>query len=481
MLGRQQNGYILNGLSILLPRDFVPYKSQTSMSIVPCGATMDKGIEGKVFTMQQRNYSRDLYLVEKDTVMNAHVQAIREEKEDIGFYARVPRIVRTGYKELSHAEKWLYTCLRDLCGEAGECWRSLRALAKETGISIASLSSMIPHLAQVGLIDAMKKSTWFIKIKNIWQANKEYCSKNEHSASGCSENEQGVQKMNTDCSENEQGCSNFVTKEDISKKIESEEDNTKKDISSTGVDDAIARKYKEGLLPRNSPLSEWLQEITLMDDAFLAEMEQLLDRNQPAKLSPTYSHVDNDTSSHIVKATRKEAAPPTIEQPHALQDALPQSATSPPAKETRKHGKVKIPPTPEELAFQERCRGIQAAVNEWRGYGLTKQGAIINEHKCIRTLCEKYTDEQIRHIREYLFTTHWRWSKPDNRYTIGACTILEEAGNVIQILKNGTGKTYKPSPDEELVEWQGQMMTVAEADKRGFNGGFGEYVSQQQF
>src|SRR6266487_4869072 len=353
MLGRQQNGYILNGLSILLPRDFVPYKSQTSMSIVPCGATMDKGIEGKVFTMQQRNYSRDLYLVEKDTVMNAHVQAIREEKEDIGFYARVPRIVRTGYKELSHAEKWLYTCLRDLCGEAGECWRSLRALAKETGISIASLSSMIPHLAQVGLIDAMKKSTWFIKIKNIWQANKEYCSKNEHSASGCSENEQGVQKMNADCSENEQGCSNFVTKEDISKKIESEEDNTKKDISSTGVDDAIARKYKEGLLPRNSPLTEWLQDISLLDDAFLAEMEQLLDRNQPPKIStPVIHSVDNDTPSHIVQATRKEAAPP-LEQPHlittkaalqaisATSDGDLDQSTSPPTRETKAKGKSK--------------------------------------------------------------------------------------------------------------------------------------------
>src|SRR6266567_111995 len=259
---------------------------------------------------QQPHLSRGLHLVERNIEMNAQAPAIRvhetQEKEDIGFYARVPRIVRTGYQELSHAEKWLYTCLRDLCGEAGECWRSLRALAKETGISIASLSSMIPHLAQVGLIDAMKKSTWFIKIKNIWQANKEYCSKNEHSASGCSENEQGVQKMNADCSENEQGCSNFVTKEDISKKIESEEDNTKKDISSTGVDDAIARKYKEGLLPRNSPLSEWLQEITLMDDAFLAEMEQLLDRNQPAKIStPVIPSVD--TESHIVKATIEAA------------------------------------------------------------------------------------------------------------------------------------------------------------------------------
>ncbi len=36
------------------------------------------------------------------------------------------------------------------------------------------------------------------------------------------------------------------------------------------------------------------------------------------------------------------------------------------------------------------------------------------------------------------------------------------------------GKTPKV-PDADLVEWQGRMMTVAEADALGFNGGFGAY------
>ena len=498
MLGRQQNGYVLNGLSILLPRDFVPYKSQTSMSIVPCGATMDKGIEGKVFTMQQRNYSRDLYLVEKDTVMNAHVQAIREEKEDIGFYARVPRIVRTGYKELSHAEKWLYTCLRDLCGEAGECWRSLRALAKETGISIASLSSMIPHLAQVGLIDAMKKSTWFIKIKNIWQANKEYCSKNEHSASGCSENEQGVQKMNTDCSENEQGCSNFVTKEDISKKIESEEDNTKKDISSTGVDDAIARKYKEGLLPRNSPLTEWLQDISLLDDAFLAEMEQLLDRNQPAKLStPVIPIVD--TESHIATMpTRKEAAPPP-EQPHlittkaalqavsATSDGDLDQSTSPPTRETKAKGKRKKvmeaqpagPPQkpPDDMAWS--TRKCLAWFTYWRGKPLIGTYKNSQASTCAKGLAENYTEAEVIGARNDM--------ELDAYYvTRGGADICDVANNIHKYLKRRAassktqggyiinGKHYKQLP-YDYCEWQGKIMLKEQANDLGWNGGFERY------
>ncbi|SRR6266581_3171507 len=97
---------------------------------------------------------------------------------------------------------------------------------------------------------------------------------------------------------------------------------------------------------------------------------------------------------------------------------------------------AKPEPTPEEQAFQARCSALQAQINEWRGYPLTTKGPIINEHKAIRTLAEMYTDEQIAKIREYLFNKHWRYSKPDNRYTIGAQIILDEAGNVQQILKH---------------------------------------------
>ena len=222
-----------------------------------------------------------------------------QEKEDIGFYARVPRIVRTGYQELSHAEKWLYTCLRDLCGEAGECWRSLRALAKETGISIASLSSMIPHLAQVGLIDAVKKSTWFIKIVNIWKANREHCSKNEHSASGCSENEQG--------------CSNFVTKEDISKKIESEEDNTKnEDISITIVNADELRPYIDGYEDQTLSLLEFLERETNKRFPDIPPSLPLTAAQEAKLYTPPVEMVcisENDNHSHIAspKATRKKA------------------------------------------------------------------------------------------------------------------------------------------------------------------------------
>lgn len=164
-----------------------------------------------------------------------------EPKVDFGFYAAIPRLVRTGYKTLTHAEKWLYTCLKDLCGEIGTCYRTLRVLALETDFSIASLSTMIRALHEAGLIHAEKKrrsaaptakEVWHITIVDIWQSNGEshptpkkrsaieqQCSNNEQ----CDENVQhvneNVQNLNNNVqhvnehsverSSAEQQCSNF--------------------------------------------------------------------------------------------------------------------------------------------------------------------------------------------------------------------------------------------------------------------------------
>jgi hypothetical protein len=154
----------------------------------------------------------------------------KNPKVEWGFYAVTPRIVRTQYKDLSHAEKWLYTCLRDLCGEKGTCFRSLRALKEETDISIASLSTMIPRLHNAGLVHAEKKrrsasgkEVWHISIIDIWQLNHDACSKNEQSGNDIVQNlnedkevvqlsNNDVQNLNEkagDCSEFERDCSNF--------------------------------------------------------------------------------------------------------------------------------------------------------------------------------------------------------------------------------------------------------------------------------
>lgn len=105
-------------------------------------------------------------------------------KEKRGFYAMVPRIVRLGYPKLSTSEKWLYVCLKDLCGDTGICYRSLSALGKETGLAKSSLSVMIRNLEEVKLIHAEKKKrnahgyeVWHITIIDIWKQNKQFCEK----------------------------------------------------------------------------------------------------------------------------------------------------------------------------------------------------------------------------------------------------------------------------------------------------------------
>ncbi len=141
---------------------------------------------------------------------------------DFGFYGSVPRIVRTGYKMLTPIQKWLYTCLKDLCGDHCTCYRTLRTLSLETDLSIGTLSESIPALHEAGLIHAEKKKrstggkeVWHITIVDIWVLNgKMYPSKKRSPREQTPEN---VQQMNknvhvankngAECSAGERECS----------------------------------------------------------------------------------------------------------------------------------------------------------------------------------------------------------------------------------------------------------------------------------
>jgi hypothetical protein len=105
-------------------------------------------------------------------------QQKRNPDVDFGFHATIPRAVRTHYKQLSPMQKWLYVCLKDLCGEHGTCYRTTRVLALETDISTGLISESIPQLHNAGLIHAEKKirkeggkPVWHITIVDIWPAN----------------------------------------------------------------------------------------------------------------------------------------------------------------------------------------------------------------------------------------------------------------------------------------------------------------------
>lgn len=118
----------------------------------------------------------------------------KNPKMDWGYYATIPRLIRTGYKDLTPVQKWLYVCLKDLCGESGTCYRALRTLAEETDISLGMLSESVRKLHEKGLIHAEKKrrnsggkEVWHITIVDIWQLNGK-----EHPTKECSQNEQSV-------------------------------------------------------------------------------------------------------------------------------------------------------------------------------------------------------------------------------------------------------------------------------------------------
>jgi hypothetical protein len=179
------------------------------------------------------------YVAKKERMMNlARTQEIRPSqhaqdgpKPDFGFYTVIPRVVRTGYQGLTAAQKWLYVCLRDLCGEHGTCYRALRTLREETGMSLGMLSESIPALHKAGLIHAEKKrrshnptgkEVWHITIVDIWQKNgaahpTQKGSQNEQQCSGGEQSPQNVHKMNKNvhhvndstqkCSRGEQQCS----------------------------------------------------------------------------------------------------------------------------------------------------------------------------------------------------------------------------------------------------------------------------------
>src|SRR5215469_13367653 len=170
----------------------------------------------------------------------------RQEQNPYAYgYARMPRIIRKGYTDLTNMQKLLYIYLRDLCGEDGVCFRSLRSLKEETGFSIGYLDENIPVLHNADLIHATKRKhrgmgweIWHISIVDIWeknaafiQAEKEKCSQDEQleqesvhrmnksvhhmntSQQKCSPHERSVHAMTTNKNQEESGMTENIDRE----------------------------------------------------------------------------------------------------------------------------------------------------------------------------------------------------------------------------------------------------------------------------
>jgi hypothetical protein len=235
----------------------------------------------------------------------------KQPKVKFGFYATIPRIVRIKYKDLSHAEKWLYVCLKDLCGDKGTCFRTLRSLSGETDISIASLSKMIPHLHSEGLIHAEKKrrsesgkEVWHISIVDIWQENVKACSKNEQSQEVVQNTNKDVQNLNEtlgDCSKNERDCSNFSDR-----RMNSE--------SRTDIEEITLEERMNGASPTNSTPETSIHSSSSPLVEFTEEEERVYEHAKKLKLS--YLKKNEKNKAHCAKLLSEEVT--TLEQMESL-------------------------------------------------------------------------------------------------------------------------------------------------------------------
>jgi hypothetical protein len=184
--------------------------------------------------------------------------------------------------------------------------------------------------------------------------------------------------------------------------------------------------------------------------------------------APTSSPSDNSQDDEITE--KRKVLQKTITQDN--QSKHPPAPTKPKFNipKHRQDKPITMPSTPEEKAFQARCAHWYKHINEWCGGPMTRAGAVINEHKAIKALCEQWSDKEIGDELEYLTTKDWKWSKIDNKYKVRGYVLLDEAGAVKRILDNPTAH-----PNEHKVSSFGtpgynfaDEFYPSEAEKRAY-------------
>src|SRR5260221_215755 len=377
-------------------------------------------------------------------------------KIEWGFFAVIPRIVRTQYKQLSHTEKWLYACLKDLCGDKGTCYRTLRVLEQETDISTGSLSTMIPKLHKAGLIHAEKKrrsnnptakEVWHISIVDIWQSNVEYCSNIEQQCSNAEQSPENVQTLN----DNVQTLNNNVQylNDPPPERSNAEQKRSKNELGgstsdgsergSTGNFSSVRNNNEEQHTEERTneedsfaALAPTLSRTSLLDDFALTEEDLAPENEEDITDAPTVHRLKvvrpeveqtplptskpaQETPPVHVEAVSEQDAPGQDETPSQLSPKVEELSTGyapeqhtlmvvRPRESARLQKKVargkpekeaKLEPTPEEIALQERCKTWYDRITEHCGGPITKTGQVINKHKLTKMASQKINDKQL--------------------------------------------------------------------------------------
>lgn len=353
-------------------------------------------------------------------------------KIDFGFHAVIPRIIRTDYKTLTPMQKWLYVCLKDLCGDHGTCYRSLRVLSEETGISTGMLSESIPVLHEAGLVHAEKKrrttggkEVWHITIIDIWKANaiahstkrsqNEQTLENVHTVNN---NVHRMNKLSEERSQNEQERSLCETEV-----ITLSNTNTK----------AITEKKESGV-----------------------------SASVPIRINVVTANADDALPQSSLSDKKETEAAPTTQ--------ITSVANTPDIKVTRPAAAGTRKPTP--LVSNEE-KALRKQTHEWvnrrRGYSIQGRGTDVQcrqENQACNVLAsmlyrgsqgdpEGTTLEELDKEWDHIAKYDRYWSKDENKPRIGAQAILQmHAQTISTIRKKAQSKTATQtgSPTRQLTE-----------------------------
>jgi hypothetical protein len=159
---------------------------------------------------------------------------------------------------------------------------------------------------------------------------------------------------------------------------------------------------------------------------------------------------ENETTSlEEMEIQAKEIPPDTIPPENIPRDVKRVELFNSVAHTTKQDGAHKQPkdePTPEQ---KQRAISLRALIKQYRGYNLAQKGAIINESKRVNELVGAHTDTDLFDTLHYLFHCDFKWSKPDNKYKIGAQVISDEIDRILRQFEDDPSLRTATEPPEK--------------------------------
>jgi len=234
--------------------------------------------------------------------------------------------------------------------------------------------------------------------------------------------------------------------------------NGKKDRMETDVETDGSGKIT-GAIPITTTLTTNSNNITEMGThvapAFADRNDTHVFSSESSQLSTPTEEISSESVDKSGQNVNDMSEPPQASEQSYSQQTTQNTPVEKPARapRQRKPSEPKVPTNVIELTpeQEERATGWGERINKWRGYELEKRGAIINERQCIRRLVKKYSDQDIKRVYAHLFKNHWKWSKPDNRYKIGANEVWQEAPAILQELSGTVPAELSGAQNERKI------------------------------